>query len=283
LTHIEERLKQIIKKTKTPYILLYTLYNEFESECKAEGIPSAYALHACLKARSIPGIVFMRSPYVSTTSQKHKRMTLTLFADWIAKQKSTVPYLSLNRHANKIGLDTYQLVGNVTAHKSIIRYGSRQLVHLDSLAWNQQKQETLLNVARVYWKYCVANHSLFARTDELLSRHKNELPVLVNNITWTSELIFSLLSRSNDIVTFGNSRMAYGVKTDDSLKSLGDIVARILRDNFGGQASLSDLSAYLREELKILRTKLSPNMLGDHPEIVITDDEIYLADRKIIR
>ena len=69
LTQIEERLKQMIKKAKTPRFSLYTLFREYHSECRAGGIPSAYALCACLKARNIPDIVFMRGPYVSTTSK----------------------------------------------------------------------------------------------------------------------------------------------------------------------------------------------------------------------
>ncbi|MCL2622499.1 MAG: hypothetical protein FWD31_02435, partial [Planctomycetaceae bacterium] len=226
LARVEKRLKEMIKLAKTPYVLLYTLYNEFASECQAGGITSAHALHACLKARNIPGIVFMRSPHVSTTDKKHKRMTVALLSKWIARRKSTVTYLTLKRYAKKIGLDAFPLLSNVTAHKFIARYGSKRLVHYDSLAWNQQKQERLLNVARTYWEHCTANHSLFARTDELLSGHKKKLPKLANNISWTSELIFSLLSRSDGIVTFGNTHLAYGMKTDDSPKSLGDIVAR---------------------------------------------------------
>ena len=278
LTQIEKRLKEMIKKAKTPYIMLYTLYNEFASECKAEGIPSAYALHACLKARNIPGIVFMHSPHVSTSSKKHKRQTVELLAKWIAKQKNTVAYLSLKRHAHEIGLGRQQFLNNLTVMKSVIRYGSGHWVHLDSLDWNQQKQEILLDIAKNYWEHCIENNSLFARTDELLSLHENKLPELANNIAWTPELIFSLLSPSDSIVTFGNTHLAYGFNTvDSSPKSLGDIVIQILRERFDGQAGQKEISSHFRE-LKVIRSNLLPKMLDDHPGITITNGEIYLSE-----
>ena len=268
----------MIMQAKTPYIMLYTLYNEFESECKTIGIPSAYALHACLKARNIPGIVFMHSPHVSTSSRKHKRQTVELLAKWIAKQKNPVAYLSLKHHAHEIGLDRQQFLNNLTVMKSVFRYGSGQLVHRDSLAWSQHKQDILLEIAKNYWEHCIENHSLFARTDELLSLHENKLPELANNIAWTPELIFSLLSPSDSIVTFGNTHLAYGFNTvDSSPKSLGDIVAQILRERFDGKARLSEVSACFRE-LKIIRSNLLPKMLANHPVITITDGEIYLSD-----
>ncbi|MCL2119819.1 MAG: hypothetical protein FWH27_15490 [Planctomycetaceae bacterium] len=141
--------------------------------------------------------------------------------------------------------------------------------------------ETLLDLALNYWNDCISQNSLFARTDDLFQEREDDLPELANDIPWTSGLIFSLLSRSDRIVTYGNTHLAYGFNRDDSFpQSLGDIIAQILRDKFGGRARLNDCSDYLRDELRVIRRKLTSKMISNHPELVVTSHEIHLAGDK---
>lgn len=277
-TLIEERLKQVLKKAKTPYISLYALYNEFKSECEEEGIPSAHTLHACLKARNIPNIAFMRSPCVSATNEKHERKNIELLNSWIVKHHSYISRKSLERYAHEIGIDSHRYFSVFANLKHVIRYEDSLIVHLHSLEWNQQKQETFLDVALNYWLRCISRGGLFARADELLSEREDELPELANGIQWTSDLVFSLLFRSDCIVTYGNTHIAFGFKKGKTTpRSFGDIAAQILRDKFGGGAKLSDFSDYLRDDLKLIRRNVTPTMIASHPEVVVTKHEIYLS------
>ncbi|MGL4943938.1 MAG: hypothetical protein ACRC46_12205 [Thermoguttaceae bacterium] len=90
--------------------------------------------------------------------------------------------------------------------------------------------------------------------------------------------LFSLLESSEQVVTFGNTRLAYGFKDDATApQSLGDVVVSVLRDHFGGGAKRSELSSYCRDELKIVRLHLTPYMVRNHPMLVVKEYEIYLA------
>ena len=275
---IEERLKQMIRKAKTPYIALYSLFSEYKSECESEEIPSAHALHACLKARDIPGIAFMRSPCVSVTDEKHERKNIEMLENWVAQQQDIVTNKSLKRYAHDIGIDSHRFASAYANMKSLVRYGAGLNVHVDSLGWNHVKQGILFTSASAWWERCITQGSLFARTDELLAECEDALPDIANDIYWTSDLLFSLLSRSESIVTFGNTYLAYGLKNNESTaQSLGDIVVEVLKKSFGGGANLSEVSSYLRDNLRVLRLRLTPNMVQNYQGLVVTEHEIYLS------
>lgn len=275
---IEERLKQLIKKAKTPYISLYTLFGEYKSECEMEGIPSAHALHACLKARGISGIAFMRSPCVSVTNEKHERRNVEILEDWVAQKQDIASTHSLKRYAREIGINSHRYASTFANAKSLMRFGAGLIVHLRSLEWNPEKEKSLLDTATTYWRHCISHDMLFARTDDLLSEYEDDIPELANGIPWTSGLLFSLLARSESILSFGNTYLAYGCKVGDfTIRTLGDIVAEVLKKQFGGGAKLSEISSYFRDDLRILRLRLTPGMVRNHPELVITEHEVYLS------
>jgi hypothetical protein len=132
-----------------------------------------------------------------------------------------------------------------------------------------------------HWNYCISQGSLYARTDQLLSEYENRLPKLAHGIQWTSDLLFSLLSQSESIITFGNTHLAYGFKNNISApQSFGDIIIEILKRKFDGEIKLSEISSYLRNDLRIIQSHLTASMLHNHPELVITEHKIYLSRKK---
>jgi hypothetical protein len=278
---IEQKLKKILKKAKTPYISLYTLFNKYKSKCEAEDIPSAYALHACLKARNVLGVAFMHSPCISVTNEKHERRNVEILENWVAKKKSVASCQSLKHYARKIGISSQQYYGTYVCSKSFRRYKRGLFVHINSLGWNQAKQDTILTLALDYWNDCISQGSLYARTDQLLSEYESRLPKLAHGIQWTSDLLFSLLSQSESVITFGNTHLAFGFKNNISApQTLGDIIIEILKRKFDGETKLSEISSYLRDDLRIVRSRLITRMLHNHPGLVITEDKIYLSRKK---
>ncbi|MDR2441110.1 MAG: hypothetical protein LBE12_17250 [Planctomycetaceae bacterium] len=274
---IEKNLKQLIKKAETPYILLYTLFSKYQSQCEAEGIPSVHALHACLKARDMLGVAFMRSPCVSVTNERHKRKNVEILENWVIEKGDIVTNLSLKHYARKIGLNSQQYNSTYVKSKLLVRYKHGLIVHLNLLDWNQTKQNSILLLARDYWNYCISQGLLYARTDQLLSEYENKFPKLAHGILWTSDLLFSLLSQSESVITFGNTHLAYGFKNNISApQTLGDIIIEILKRKFNGKTKLSKISAYLCDDLRIVRFRLTASMLHNHPGLVVTEHKIYL-------
>ncbi|MDR3196532.1 MAG: hypothetical protein LBU34_01580 [Planctomycetaceae bacterium] len=281
LIAIEQRVKQLIKRSKAPYVSLYTLFNEYQSECEAEGIPSVHALHSCLKARDMLGVAFMRSPCISVTKVKHKRKNVEVMENWVAQKRDVVSYESLEDFARESGLDSQQYHCTYAKAKSLIKYDSERAVHLNSLHWNQTKQNSILELAVEYWNYCISQGLLYARADQFLAKYKNRLPKLAHGIRWTSDLLFALLLRSESVITFGNTQLVYGFKNNISApQTFGDIIVEILKRKFKGEADLIEMSSYLRDDLQLVKARLTVSMLQNHPGLVITEDKIYLSKRK---
>jgi transcriptional regulator len=280
LLFLENKLKQLLKKITTP-ISLYILFNEYKSECQANGIPSVYALHACLKARGVLGVAFRRTPCVSATSKKHKRKNVEILESWVARQKKVVTGRALERYALEVGIDSQQCYSAFVYSKLLIKYKHGLVVHLDSLGWNQEKQEAMLILAMDYWHYLVYHGELFARTDLLLAEYGKKLPKLANGIPWSSRLLFSLLSLSEAVNTFGNTHLAYGFKNSTTApQSFDDIVIETLKNKFNGRAKLTEFSSYLRDEFRLIHSRLTPSMLQNCSEIILTDYEVYLIKSK---
>jgi hypothetical protein len=281
LITIEQKLKQLIKKAKTPYLSLYTLFSEYQPECEAEGIPSAHALHACLNARGVLGVAFMRSPCISVTNEKHERRNVDLLENWVAQKKGIISCESLKHYAQEIGLNALQYNSTYGKLKSLVRYEPGLIVHLNSLDWNQAKQESILLLAKDYWNDCISQGSLYARADQLLSEYEDRLPELAHGITWTFNLLFSLLLQSESVITFGNTYLVYSFKNGGSApQTFGDVIVEILKRTFGGKAKLNEISSYLRDDLQLVRARLTASMLHNHPSLIITKHEIYLAKGK---
>ncbi|MDR0611655.1 MAG: hypothetical protein LBG58_16225 [Planctomycetaceae bacterium] len=281
LPAMEQKLKRLLKKVKSPYISLYTIFDEYQSECIAAGIPSVHALHTCLKARDMLGVAFMRSPCISVTKERHERRNIDILEDWVAQKKNVVSNRALKHYALEIGIHSQQYSSTYIHFTSLVRYEAGLIVHLNSLGWNQTKQDSMLRVAKNYWNHCISHGELYARVDQLLSKCKSKLPKLAHRIPWTSDLLFSLLLRSESVLTFGNTRLAYGFKNNISApQTLSDIIVELLKRKFNGKTKLCEISSYLRDDLKIIKLQLTAKMLHSHPGLVVTKREIYLPKKK---
>jgi hypothetical protein len=278
---IEARIRQLLKKKSVPYISLYTIFqNEYRQQCQDAGIPSAFALYACLKAKGVKGITFMRSPYVSTSNQKQARTNIEILNNWAKQRQDIFTRDALKNYANKIGIDSYRFQITYAYLSSVVRYDEENLIHLDLLDWNARKNHRLTEIAFDYWKECRAQKKQFAYIDDLLTKRKKRLPKLANEISWTAELLFSLLSRNKNVLMFGNTHLAYGFPHGKTAPgSLGDIVFKALRDKFDGKTNLKEISIYLRNELRLIKNILTSGMVQNHPSIVIKEHKIYIPKK----
>jgi len=280
LIPIEERLRQLLKQRTSPYVSLYTIFqDEFREECIKAGIPSAFALYTSLKAKGLEGVTFVRSPYVSNSShEKPTRTNTEILGRWAAKQNRVFSKKSLEKYASKIGIDSIRFAITFVHLPSVVAYEKTMYLHLDYIKWTEKKNQRLMEIALEHWKRCRSQKNIIAFTDNLLAERKKNLPKLANGVAWTPELLFSLLERNEEIITFGNTHLAFGFRRGKtSPKSFCEVIFNVLKNKFGGAANFDEFSDYVRDELRLVKRRLTPRMLKKATQIEINENKIWIT------
>ena len=275
---IEDDIIQTLRSGSVQPLALYAIFEQYRDACILDGIPSTFALHACLKARSHAGISFVRSPNVCQPGKERKREHIKTLEKWAADKRD---YFSKKEMANfaheKMGITRERFHLLFSNLNSVIPYYDNLFVHINSLEWNEDKKSCFEIAALVHWDERLTRGALFARTDQLLEEKRNDMPVLPDALAWSGTLAYSLLARSEEFDIFGNTDLCYGFRAEP-LTSWGSIIEQVLRTQFGGGASLRDFSDYLRNELRLIRARLTPAMLAQCPNIYFSEHEIYVTE-----
>ena len=275
---IEDDIIQTLRSGSVQPLALYAIFETYKDACILDGIPSAFALHACLKARSHADISFVRSPNVCLPGKEYKREYIKTLEEWAANKRDFFSKKEMGNFASKkMGITRdrfHMLFSNLN---SVIPYHDSLFVHIDSLEWNEDKKSCLEIAAFVHWDEGLTRGALFARTDQLLEERINDMPVLPDAFAWHGTLACSLLALSEEFDIFGNTGLCYGFRTEPS-SSWESIIERVLRTQFGGGASLREFSDYLRNELRLIRARLTPKMLAQCPNVHFTEHEIYVTE-----
>lgn len=275
---IEDYLIQALQSNTSHGLALFAIFEKYKDACVHNGIPSAFALHACLKARNHKDIAFASSPNVSRPGAEQKRDKTKVLEEWAANKRDYFSQKEMMRYAHqKMGVTKERFSVLSSYLNSVIRYHDKLFVHIDLLEWTSEKQSCLEDIANTYWKECLIRGTLFARTDQLLEAKAEIFPALPDSFEWYATLIGSLLDRSDNVSFFGNTRLCYGFNSEPSSPSWADIVEHVLRTQFKGGTSMREFSEYLRDELRLIRRQLTPKMLAQCSSIHFTKYEIHLT------
>jgi hypothetical protein len=157
----------------------------------------------------------------------------------------------------------------------VYRYLRGSLVHKTTIQWDEVKQENLENVAfQLAEDYSMAGR-YFATIQDLLEY--GSLPDIGRELVWTQQLAADLLSRGERCSLLGNARNAYVTNPNRyGISNLGDLVAQIIRSEYGGGVNLSLLQTRLQAEGVILKS-LTQAMLGPDAMVAVVGQEVILS------
>jgi DNA-directed RNA polymerase alpha subunit len=177
------------------------------------------------------------------------------------------------RFVSKLGF-RHSAVMSVMVNPAIVRYLRGFLVHVDTIAWNDEKQAQLASVAETYYDAQVEAGATFARVDYLLEVHESSLPALGNGVTWTPTLLGALLSRDTRTPVLGTSENAFVFnKNGVAVRTFADFVELVLQRHFHGAASFTELSEWLRDA-RVIQKQVTTSMLRGESRLVVEGQTI---------
>ncbi len=255
------------------------IFTEKRVSCLSLRIDDARMLHSVLvrfASASISHCSYPLLTLVSTSDLTTKDTIRDSIVAYVRAKQQPVSCGELRqRFVDKLGF-SYQSVMAACLTDGILHYLNGIVVHVDTIAWKDEKQSQLIRVAEQYYSEQARAGEVFARADVLLELHESELPHLAHGIDWTPILIAELLEKDKRVGVFGNRRIAFVFRSDEHpLASFADFVAIVLERHFHGAASLNALSEFLRES-RVIAKSVTQKMLEGAECLQIDDWEVAI-------
>lgn len=266
----------VLDRYKTAlHVAARRIFEDFRVDCSLMRIADAEMLHSLFRRFEPLGIVSGRYPRINLRGGSNRSATVTgAVLAYVANRRGPVSFDELEAEfVEKLGYSA-QSVYAVANHPEVFRYLPATVVHASAMGWTDGLQAAVEKLGALVFEAESAEGHLYATIDDLLE----ELPGLRDGMVWTKQLVGDMLSRNGGFLMLGNARNAY-VPKDNCRKyaTLADLVEAILREEYGGGANLEVLEKRLREGGVILG-KLTPTMLGGSGQVVIRDQEVWLAE-----
>lgn len=169
-------------------------------------------------------------------------------------------------------------VFSVLYRGNVFRYLQGCIVHRDVIEWDDAKQSLLERVLREAYRQARDAGMAYGELDRVIEAREGELPTLGHDIPWTATLLADIAGKSHSFAVMGTAENAFVESPNDlCIGSLGDLVAWLLRTEYGGAMNHGELTDALRSR-GIVRKNLTSSMLGDESAVVIVGHEIMLKE-----
>lgn len=258
------------------FVSVQRIYTDLEVDCALNGIKSPEMLFSLVQLDEREDLVANRYPLlVHREDSSASRITVQASLAAYLKERNA-PCSSADLEEEFVGKRGYEerTVHLAWLHPDVYRYLPGSLVHKTTIDWGDTKQAELEQSALRLAEDYVNAGRYFATIRDLLEH--GDLPDIGRELVWTQQLAADLLSRSETCSLLGNARNAYVANPNRyGISNLGDLVAEIVRSEFGGGVSLSLIEERLHTEGVILRS-LTPAMLGADSGAMVVGQEVVL-------
>ena len=164
-----------------------------------------------------------------------------------------------------------------SGNSQILRYSESVIVHVETLGWTDEKQDSLEKLASGYLSERLQAGKLFGLITDLYGYHFDKLPGLPDHTCWTATLIGELLSNGGKYRIIGPSRNAFVSEPNDhGIATLDDLLSQILSTKYGGAANIDQFVGDMRDA-GILKKSLTPVMLKEDGPVIIDRNVVKLA------
>ena len=262
--------------SNTGHLSVRKIFNEKKIFCKLMGIDSPELLYSTLKLFNNGELRFSCYPQISLSNNLFPEGLINNIETYIKNKKSYCSLQELIEHfGDGLGYSE-QTIYFIPYRENIYRYLKGCVVHKETIAWNDEQQRQLEQIATNYYVSSLRSGSYCALVGMLIN--EDNIPNLGNNIYWTEYLLADLLKDKDNFYLLGSTRNAY-VPTSNphNIKTFEDLIYYILRDKFSGAANLIDFTEYLRSARLIIKS-LTPSMLGQSDKVSIKNGEVILTE-----
>lgn len=265
------------------HVSVTKLYADKKISCRLLGITTSIFLYSLLQHFYDGEFILSRYPKICLPGSQEnwgsKRLTSVTreIVDYIYEKGTYCSLTELFSHfVDKLGYKQLS-VYNAQHHERIVRYSDGVIVHIDTLAWNEENQAALELLASTHLNDRENAGKPYGLISHLYEYMHDQLPKIPSQFSWTQTLVGELLTRKEEYRILGIQRNAYVSATNSKgIENLDDLLSYLLDTNYDGAANL-DLFISDMREAGILIKKLTPMMLGVDSRVFIDGNVVRLA------
>jgi len=254
------------------------VFEDLRVDCVLAGIDSPELLFSLLRRVEPDGLVTGRYPLLVRPDHSAPS-SLSMFEsveEYVRSKGGPCSFQELEEEFVEKRKYGAQTVFAVAHRHHVHRYLPASVIHEDSLGLDDWGVRDLHRMAAQRCADDAAAGRHFSTALDLLE--EGRLPPLPEGIVWTPQLVASMIHRSGDFALLGNARNAFVTRPNAlGIETFGDLVAVLVREDYGGGVNLEVLESRLREEGVTLR-QLTVAMLDGNPSVAISGMEIVAAE-----
>jgi Sigma-70, region 4 len=259
------------------HVSVQRVFDDLKVDCMVSGIDSPELLFSLLQLAEPEDLIATRFPMLIHREDK-QASTLSIqasIAAYLDEKGAPCSAAELeDEFVEKRGYSE-RIVHLAWLRSDVFRYLPGSLVHAATIGWNGDKQGALEQVAYHLVEDALRAGRFFATINDLLEH--GSPPSIGEELVWTRQLAADLLSRRDRFLLLGNARNAFLTNPNDpGILGLGDLVAEIVRREYGGGVNLSKLETRLKSDGVILKN-LTAAMLGDTTRARVDGQEVVLV------
>ncbi len=279
LSPLIEHLRILLKSTS--HVSVIKLFNDKKISCRLMGISTPMLLYSLIQFFFSDQFDFSRYPQISVEKQNEgSRGTMGVASEviqYVLEKNAPCGFGELyQRFVDELGYKQNS-VYNIHFNRQILRYSEGVVIHVETLGWTDEKQDTLEKLASNYLNGRLSAGKLFGLITDLYEYHFDKLPGLPDHICWTSTLIGELLANGGKYRILGTSRNAFVSESNDyGIVILDDLLSQILNTKYDGAANINEFIADMRDA-GILKKSLTPVMLKEDGPVILDRNVVKLA------
>lgn len=283
--YISNILDYIVEETKKhSSISVEKVYDNKLVTCHEAGINNPIMLYSIISSAGSFDIDFPRYPTIVSAQINANGTTVRNFTEaiisFVENAKRPISFEELTEEFNKKrGYKFnafYNLISNRGTELGLLQCAKSFLISKKLIDWNPQKEESLIEIAKNYFKINCSTKQPFCTVTALIE--EANLPDLSNGVYWSESLLADLLEMSSEFYILGNKKNAYLPKNNNfSISNFGDLVHFTLKNNFNGIATFTDLSTFLKD-MEVVIKSVTPSMLAGFDTIKHNSSAVYTIE-----
>lgn len=280
LASIMDHLRKLLENYD--HVSARKVFDDKKITCKLLGISTPMLLFSLIQFFYSDQFDLSRYPQIrfsGVESDENRTAGVALeVINYIHEKASPCSFVELYQHfVEELGYKQASVHNVLYTYKNILRYSEGVIVHLESLAWTEEKQADLEKLAVSHLDNREITGKPFGLISYLYEYMHDQLPELPDQIAWTATLIGELLSREGKFAIVGTPRDAYvSIPNSHDIETLDDLLYFILCAEYDGAANIDHFVSDMRDA-GILKKSLTPMMLGEDSRVVIDGNVVHLA------
>ena len=280
LTPIIDHLTMLLGTFR--HISVIKLYNEQREICRKLGITTPLLLFSLLHELYADQFDLSKYPSIcllgARASTKRSVNIVAEVRRYLLQKRTPCSVAELYEYfCESLGYEKTSIY-RINFDFRVMRYNETMVVPLGVIEWTAEKQLALEAMAAKHLCDRQRAGIPFGLASIIYEDLCDQLPLLPEQIHWTSTLIRELLSRVGNYHIIGSQRNAFVIiPNENGIESLDDLLYHMLVTKYEGAANMKTFVTDMRN-MGILERRLTSLMLGPESRVTIDGDVVRVSE-----